>query len=122
MARNLKKTYVTSCPTYGLWFERFVVGMHKRMGDEVYQNQAVILGVVHLLVEGLERDFLASKTEEEKDSLVDQAVFILAAFLAALRGEEVFKLVLGEMRTYFAAARRNTKLSHVVLPLRGRFK
>ena len=35
MARDLKKTFVTSCPTYGLLFERFMVGMHKRMGDEV---------------------------------------------------------------------------------------
>ena len=122
MARDLKKTYVTSCPTYGLWFERFVIGMHKRMGDEVHQDQAVTLGVVHKLVDGLERDFIASRIDEEKDSLVDQAIFILAAFLAALRGEEVFKLVLGEARTYFAEARRNAKFPHVVLPLRGRFK
>jgi len=38
MARDLKKTYITSCPTYGLWFKRFVIGMHKRMGDEVHQD------------------------------------------------------------------------------------
>ena len=25
IARDLKKTHVTSCPTYGLWFERFIV-------------------------------------------------------------------------------------------------
>ena len=36
MDRDLKKTYVTSCPTYGLWFKRFVIGMHKRVGDEVH--------------------------------------------------------------------------------------
>ena len=53
---------------------------------------------------------------------VDQAIFILAAFLVALKEEEVCKLVLGEVRTYFVEARRNTKLPHVVLSLRGRFK
>ena len=34
----------------------------------------------------------------------------------------MFKLVLGEARTYFVETRRNSKLLHVVLPLRGRFK
>ena len=53
---------------------------------------------------------------------MDQAIFTLEDFLAALRGEEVLKLVWGETRTYFAEARRNTKLPHVFLPLRGRFK
>lgn len=60
--------------------------MHKRMVDEVHQDQAVILGVVHKLVYGLERDYQSSKIEEERDSFVDQAVFVLAAFLVALRG------------------------------------
>ena len=32
------------------------------------------------------------------------------------------KLVLGEVRYYFTDARRNSKLLHVVLPLRDRFK
>ena len=122
MARDLKKTFVTSCPTYGLWFERFMVGMHKRMGDEVHQDKAVTLEVVHRLVEGLESEFKRSVDRDEQWNLVDQAVFILAAFLGALRGEEVFKLVLGAVRDYYEEATSNTKLPHVVLPLKGRFK
>ena len=85
MARDLKKTYVTSCPIYGMWFLRFVIGMHKRMGDEVHQDQAVTLGVVHKLVEGLERDFIASRIDEEKDSLVDQAIFIFGSLLGGVK-------------------------------------
>ena len=34
---------------------------------------------------------------------VDQAIFILAAFLVALKEEEVCKLVLGEVRTYLVS-------------------
>ena len=75
--------------------------MHKRVGDEVHQDQAVTLRDVRQLVEGLEIYFIARKNEEEKDSLVDQATFILVAFLAALRGDEVLKFVLGKTRTYF---------------------
>ena len=122
MARDIKKTYVTSCPTYGLWFERFILGMHKRMGDEVHQDQAITLAVMHKLIEGLDFDFDRSKSNEEKGVIADQAVFVLAAFFAALRGEEVFKLVLGEAREYLLDGRNSRIHPHVVLPLRGRFK
>ena len=47
MAKDTRKTYVTSCPSYSLWFERFIVGMHKRMGDVVHQDKAVTLEVLH---------------------------------------------------------------------------
>ena len=85
MARGIKKTYVTSCSTDGLWFESFVIGMHTQMGNKVYQDQAVTLVLVHKLVDRLEREYLASKIEKEKEGFVDQAIFILAAFLVVLR-------------------------------------
>ena len=40
----------------------------------------------------------------------------------ALRGEEVFKLVLGKARDFLLEARSNWAHSHVILPLRGKFK
>lgn len=53
MVMDVWKTYVTSCPSYSLWFERFIVGMHKMMGNEVHQDKAVTLEVIHKLIEGL---------------------------------------------------------------------
>ena len=83
------------------------------MEGEVHQDQAVTLGVVHKLVDEFERDYQSSEIEEKRDSVVDQTVFILVVLLVVLRGEA---------RTYFAESRRNTTLSHDVLPPRGRFK
>ena len=57
--------------------------------------------VFHKLVDGLKKDFLASKIEEEREVFVGQDIFVLAAFFVVLRREEVFKLVLGEIRAYF---------------------
>ena len=51
MARDLKKTFVTSCPSQSLWFKNFVRGIQKRMGDEVYKDQVLTLEMVHWLVE-----------------------------------------------------------------------
>ena len=41
LVRNIRNTYATSCPVYSLWFERFMVGIHKRMGDEVRQDRMI---------------------------------------------------------------------------------
>ena len=49
---------------YGLWFKRFMAGMHKRVGDEVYLDKYVTLDVVYRLLEGLEANFKNSKDRE----------------------------------------------------------
>ena len=90
MARDIKKTYITYCPTYGLWFELTIIGMHKWMEDELPQNQAVNLDVVHKLMDGFEDDYCRSKVEGLKEGIVNQDIFVLVAFLAALQGKEVF--------------------------------
>ena len=59
---------------------------------------------------------------DEQWNLVDQVIFVLADFLVALRGEEVFKLVLGIVRAYFKEAIGNSRLLRVVLLLEEIFK
>ena len=66
MARDTRKTYVTSCPSYSFWFERFIFGMHKRIGDVVHQDKAVTLDVVHKVIEGLEVDYLEERNDGAK--------------------------------------------------------
>ena len=66
MARDTRKTYVTSCPLYSLWFEMFVFGIHKRMGDVVHQDKDATLDVVHKLIEGLEVDYLEGEVMGKK--------------------------------------------------------
>ena len=66
MAKYLKITFITSCPTYGLWFERFVVGMHTRIEGEVHQDKFVTLDVVHRLVDELEAYFKNIKDRDEQ--------------------------------------------------------
>ena len=65
---------------------------------------------------------MRSQSKEEKEGITDQAIFVYAAFFAALRGEEVFKLVLGEARDFMMEARNNRVHPRVILPLSGRFK
>lgn len=69
MPRDTRKTdviYATSCPSYYLWFERFIVGIHKRMGDIVHQDKHVTLDVIHTLVEIFEINYIGRESDREK--------------------------------------------------------
>ncbi len=41
MAKDTRKLVVTKCPTYEDFFQRFVRGLHKRMGDITRQDKAL---------------------------------------------------------------------------------
>ena len=87
MAQDVRKIYVTCCPSYSLWVARFMTGIHKRMGDIVKQDKVVTLNVIHKLIEGLEEDFLTEPEQAAKENISDAALFILTSFLERLRGE-----------------------------------
>ena len=122
LVRNIGKIYATSCPVYSLWFERCMVAMHKRMGDEVRQDKTVTLEVAHRMIEGLEKEFLRAKADIIRGDLCDIAIVFLFSLLAVLRGEETLKISLSKTRDYFEEARGSAKHGYIVLPLRGRFK
>lgn len=41
MAKDSKELFVTKCPTYGRWYEKFMRGCHKCMGDIVKLDRAL---------------------------------------------------------------------------------
>jgi hypothetical protein len=56
MAYVTSKTYHTHCPTYGYWFERFILGCHKRMGDMVVSDCALSIEIFKELLVDLEKE------------------------------------------------------------------
>ncbi len=64
MAKDTRKLAVTKCPTYGEFFERFMRGLHKRMGDIVKQDKVLaqpILKVIFMHLEIEWNDINSSK-------------------------------------------------------------
>ncbi len=53
MANSTRKLMVTKCPTYGLWFEKFMKGCQKHMGEIVRPDRAlsttILLEILSLL-------------------------------------------------------------------------
>ena len=85
MVRDLKKSYITSYTIYGIWFEHFIIGMHKRMRDEVYQDQAVALEVLYKLMERFESDYFHSKLNEKRE-YYGSGYFCAGGFLGSFKG------------------------------------
>lgn len=119
MAKDTRKMSVTKCPTYGEFFERFMRGMHKRMGEISRLDRALSLDVLLEICRILEREWEESFTD--KMTLAMEASFYLVAFCCALRGEEIqLTNLFGMLKHWDAGEIAETK--HVVIPLLGRFK
>jgi hypothetical protein len=122
MAKDTAKTYVTKCPTYCLWFERFIKGMHGRMGDDSRPDAAISIELMKVIMDRVNLDFIEANEVKDKRFLSRAGLIYMSAFLGSLRGEEVPRI----LRKYFIQLNKEsmTRSSdpHVVLPLFGKFK
>jgi hypothetical protein len=120
LAKDTRKLLVTKCPTYGPWFEHFIRGCHKRMGDIVKPDRALSLEILHHILTLVDRDW-ENANEYEKYKYAREASFYLIAFCGALRGEEVpMANLTGILKHWDAGAVANPP--HVLIALLGRFK
>lgn len=71
LGRDSAKSFLSTCPTHSLWFERFARGCLKRMGQEVRQDLALSSKVIRELLEILEKEWqTASEVEKHKLALM----------------------------------------------------
>ena len=118
LAKDIRKMTVTKCPTYGEFFERFMRGMHKRMGEITRPDRAISLGIMVELQRILEQEWL---NNDDDLRVAMEASFYLISFCCALRGEEVPLADLHGTIKYWDAGEVH-EVKHLVVPLLGRFK
>ena len=121
LAWDTMKLFVTDCPSFSLWFEQFCKGVHSRMGDDRQPDAAISNKVMHKMMERVEWDLLETKDQRLKRFITRAGLFYMSAYLGALRGEEVPRVVTKYFISLNKEALKSTP-SHCVLPLYGRFK
>jgi hypothetical protein len=67
MAFETNKLYKTTCRTYRYWFERFILGCHKRMGDIVVSDYSLSKALYMELMLQVEEDWEEAYTDVKKD-------------------------------------------------------
>ena len=122
MARVTTKLFVTSCPTNGLRFERFMGGSHSRMEDDHRPDTAISSFVMKKVLQYAEADWHGSVDVTERRFIVRAGLFLVLAFLGALRGEEVPRLVRKEFIKLNKTSMLERKQPHIAITLYGRFK
>ena len=119
MMRQTTKLMKSTCPMNGKWFEHFMLGFHKRVGDVSCPDLAVWIEVMLALMERFDRLWiLADGDRKKQEEVLFPALFAIAAYAGGLRGEED----LFSMFKHFAEGMNHPKHPHVVMALRGRFK
>lgn len=121
MARDTAKSYVTSNPAYSLWFERFVKGLHNRMGDNNRQDTAITGKLMKAIIRRVEADYHIASTQKARRFVARAGFVYLACYLKSLRGEEICRII---TRSFLSLNIESQKCEtpHIVLPMYGRFK
>jgi hypothetical protein len=119
--KDEKKQLVMGVPIYHYWHDRAHTGMYHRMGDKVVQDYGLSRKAAITLQGLLEEEWAEAQHDAVKRLDIVQLVsFVFLGYARYLRGEDIIKIELGEVRKYFADGALEPK--HVTLSLIGRFK
>jgi hypothetical protein len=113
------KMCLSLLPTNSLWFERFAEGCLKRMGQDVRQDWALPLPVLHAMLDILEMEWEKADCWEDRHRTACAGAFSMVAFCGSFRGNEIFLTDLFGLSKYLAELEHE---SFVIVPLLGRYK
>lgn len=123
MMRAQTKLTGSSSATNAEWFENFMLGYHKRVGDVSRPDRAISVELMLAMMNRFERQWDSVKDRHDNQrGVIFPALFAICAYVASLRGEEVPLLTIGETRKNTALGLSHKKHKHVVLSLTGKFK
>jgi len=122
LGRDSAKTFLSSCPSHSLWFERFAKGCLRRMGQEVRQDLAISVKVLLALLDLLEGEWLVDTSAHGRETKVFIGAYSVIAFGGSFRGSEVFLTDLYGLGKYSQTPLLENGSRYVIIPLLGRFK
>jgi hypothetical protein len=123
LMRGQTKLTSSSSPTNGIWFENFMMGFHKRVGDVCRPDKAISIELMVAVMSRFEEKWKEAKGNKLKEQkVIFPALFALVAYVASRRGEEVPLMDLTETREKTFLGISHPTTPHVVISLVGRFK
>jgi hypothetical protein len=116
------KHFLNTCPTHSGWFEMFALGCLRRMGQEIRQDRAVSLLVMHALLQQFSREWDSSNDPHQRLWIASLASYCVICFCGSFRGPEGFLVDLYGLRKYLNVPRHSSDLAYVIIPLLGKVK
>jgi hypothetical protein len=118
---GFRKLITTDCPSNGSWFDRFMVGYYKQVGQLLVQDLAISIEVLLAVQQYLEGQWSAARTEMEKRSVSEMGVLFVICFCLGLSGEEVLLIDIAGCCKNLEVTRVHAT-PHVLVALWGCFK
>jgi hypothetical protein len=103
-------------PCGSLWFQRFMLGCSKRMGQDWRPNQAIGIQMMHRLLQGVEDRARDSISVEDRHKWVMAGAYFCICFVLSFRSPEGLMADLKGLLKH-----RDPESDKVVVPLLGRF-
>ena len=114
---------ITHSVTNSFWFNRFMQGCHRRMGDVWLPDKAVSRYVMRASFELLEEAWAEFGHDPYYLLRISKtACILIAGYFAALRGEEIGKASLDRILEYWEESTSHPVHPYVPFTLVGRFK
>jgi hypothetical protein len=116
-----KKQYVSTSHTFGKWFARFMRWARLRMGMVRRQNEALTSKLALGVCAEAERIWEMARSDTKRVEMEDAVCFMLIAFGAGLRGEEVQLVSLEGLLHFWMETRAGTaEERYMMMTLSGR--
>lgn len=106
-------------PTRSKWFQRFVLGVKRRMGVVRKQDEAITSEQMKALLDVGEYLWSKARNGKEKRKIANVMAFAVIGFCASLRGEEVPLVSLKGLMTFWE---ETMERGFIMMTLRGLFK
>jgi len=115
----------TTAPSESAWHRLFMQGYHARVSERRKQDMAITINQMVKIQDMLEarwRDAVRRDDLDAKRQVAEIAVFFVVGYCGSLRGFELPKVVLTELKNQIQMEPVRRMPAHIGLPLRGRFK
>jgi hypothetical protein len=93
-AYERKKMWISTVATHTFWFERFMEGLHRRVGEIKKQDWPISIEALHEVDKILEKEWNKAKSLSAQKRVTEMGTWLVGGFCTGLRGEEMLMLEL----------------------------
>lgn len=121
-AYKRNKIWISKAISHQFWFSRFMVGVHKPVGEVKRQDGAFTIQVILQIQVMLELDWTRSEASSKADRrrTAELGGWFIVGFCCGMRGEEIFLLELADTRNSLEAMLGDKAYFKVVLSGRSK--
>ncbi|KAL7573563.1 hypothetical protein ACA910_008701 [Epithemia clementina (nom. ined.)] len=122
LSDDCRSTRITGSPTNSVWFQRFMDGCHKWMGDVRIPDTALTIDVRMELDQVLEMIWNDNKEAPLYFKVATTGCMLTVGFSAGLRGKELGHIRLRESILLRVQGLQYRQRAHIIIAMEGRFK